>query len=121
MRISDWSSDVCSSDLGYSSSFKQDNTYFDVDKAKTIKPGMSAEAVRVLLGHPSGEAIYPVSSTMGNRNMEYVFGETKGFKSQRNSLIVEVGANGKVVTNSDERSGGKACVSTCRYRCSRSH
>lgn len=82
---------------GYSSSFKQDNTYFDVDKAKTIKPGMSAEAVRVLLGHPSGEAIYPVSSTMGNRNMEYVFGETKGFKSQRNSLIVEVGANGKVV------------------------
>lgn len=82
---------------GYSSSFKQDNTYFDVDKAKTIKPGMSAEAVVALLGHPSGEAIYPVSSTKGNRNMEYVFGETKGFKSQRNSLIVEVGADDKVV------------------------
>jgi outer membrane protein assembly factor BamE (lipoprotein component of BamABCDE complex) len=82
---------------GYSSSFKQDSTYFDVEKAKAIKPGMPAAAVSTLLGHPGGEAIYPVSSTMGHRNMEYVFAETRGFKSQRNTLVVEVDADGKVV------------------------
>jgi len=81
----------------YSSSFKEDSTYFDVDKAKTIKPGMLADDVKTMLGHPSGEAIYPVASIMGNHNMEYVFTETKGFKSQRNSLIIEVGADGRVV------------------------
>ena len=81
----------------YSSSFKDDSTYFDVAKAKTIKPGMQLADVRAALGNPSGEAIYPVASVEGDRTMEYVFAETKGFKSQRDLLTVEVGKDGKVV------------------------
>nr|WP_277949626.1 outer membrane protein assembly factor BamE [Rhodanobacter sp. T12-5] len=75
----------------YSSSFAADSTYFDVTKAKTVKPGMTVSEVESLLGKPSGEAIFP------KRLREYVFTETKGFKSQHNLLTVETDDNGNVV------------------------
>lgn len=81
----------------YSSSFKDDSTYFDVEKAKKIKPGMGVTDVQSLLGKPDGEGIYPIALTKGDQVLEYLFGETKGFKSQRNLLVVEVDQDGKVV------------------------
>lgn len=84
----------------YTSSFATDSTYYDVTKAKTIKPGMTIGDVENLLGKPSGEAIFP------KHMMEYVFTETKGFKSQRNLLAIEVDNNGKVV-NSDYNQVGQ--------------
>lgn len=84
----------------YTSSFKGDATMFDTDKAKSIKKGMSVADVKAIMGEPSGEAIYPVTSSQGTRALIYSFAETKGFKSQQDHLTVEVGSDGQV-TKSD--------------------
>ncbi|ULU26798.1 hypothetical protein DYST_03746 [Dyella terrae] len=84
----------------YTSSFKTDATLFDVDKAKSIKPGMAMEEVKALLGNPSGEAVYPITSSQTSRGVLYSFTETKGFKSQRNMLLVEIDRDDRV-TKSD--------------------
>lgn len=84
----------------YTSSFKADATLFDVDKAKTIKPGMAIADVKAMLGNPSGEAMYPITSSRTSRGIVYSFTETKGFKSQRNTLLVEIDQDDRV-TKSD--------------------
>lgn len=84
----------------YTSSFKTDATLFDVDKAKSIKPGMPVANVKAMLGNPSGEAMYPITSSRTTRGILYSFTETKGFKSQRNTLLVEIDQDG-LVTKSD--------------------
>lgn len=84
----------------YTSSFKTDATLFDVDKAKSIKPGMPVADVKAMLGNPSGEAMYPITSSRTTRGILYSFTETKGFKSQRNTLLVEIDQDG-LVTKSD--------------------
>lgn len=80
----------------YTSSFKEDATMFDVNKAKSVKPGETAEEVLQLLGKPSGAAVYPATSAPNTHALIYTFVETKGFKSQKDQLVVEVDTNGRV-------------------------
>ena len=71
------------------SSFKSDNTYFDPQKAKSVKQGMTREEVVALLGKAGGEYRYPIVSNKNGKALVYIFTQTKGFKSQQNILIVE--------------------------------
>jgi len=89
----------------YVSSFKEDATMFDVDKAKSIKPGETADEVVALLGKPSGAAIYPATSDPNSHALVYAFVETKGFKSQKDQLIVEVDNNGRVTKSNYSQFG----------------
>src|SRR3546814_13255601 len=107
MRISDWSSDVCSSDL--------------VDEESC--PGAQA-AYRPVIGdgqdivshgrHPSVVNSGPTFSHQGNRSRKAgpylpVISRSTSFQVLRLKL------------RSEERSVGKECVSTCRSRWSPSH
>jgi outer membrane protein assembly factor BamE (lipoprotein component of BamABCDE complex) len=74
----------------FSSSFKSDNTYFDAQKAKSVKQGMTRLEVVALLGKTAGEYRYPVISNKNGKALVYIFTRTKGFKSQQDILIVEL-------------------------------
>lgn len=80
----------------YTSSFKSDNTYFDVEQAKSIKQGMSRSEVVALMGAPGGEYRYPVIADQNGSAMVYNFVQTKGFKSQQSMLVVELDSDGRV-------------------------
>lgn len=80
----------------YTSSFKSDNTYFEIEQAKAIKNGMNRSEVTALIGEPGGEYIYPVVANSAGTAMVYNFVQTKGFKSQQSMLVVELDENGRV-------------------------
>ena len=54
-----------------SSRFDEDSTKFDIDKAKTIKDGVTREQIVSLLGQPSGEFIYPIAKNPGDTGIAY--------------------------------------------------
>src|SRR3546814_4105137 len=95
MRISDWSSDVCSSDLGAKRPRKLSQVKLSTSKGKVITRNNS----------PTAEtAAAPIKSAV-----------IKGI-IEANTLGVQVNA-----VRSEERRVGKACVSTCRSRWSPYH
>jgi hypothetical protein len=77
----------------FTSSFKSDNSYFDPLNAKSIKQGMKGTDVVKLLGNPGGEYRYPIISNKSGKALVYTFTQTKGFKFQQSSLIVELDEN----------------------------
>src|SRR3546814_1018624 len=114
MRISDWSSDVCSSDLGYGSSgsFRQALT----DRGLLWAVGLS----RRQNVYPSDVAlIFPVAS-MGNKrkyhipDQQPVSAETMLAKEKWKKVSWRRGTKGRL-TRKEERRVGKEWVRTSRY------
>src|SRR3546814_18301498 len=101
MRISDWSSDVCSSDLPDAEAHGQ---RIECD----IAPGLVVEGDRNLL-------FQAVSNLLDNA---IKYGGDGGAVSVR---AVRTGAATEIVVRSEERRVGKECVSTCRSRWSPYH
>src|SRR3546814_13323179 len=97
MRISDWSSDVCSSDLFL------DSVEYDVIPAKI--------AVHRLERFSSDTPIMVELETNWEIKLFHLFS------------LVGLQSNGEQggELRSEERRVGKACDSTCRYRCSTYH
>src|SRR3546814_13004018 len=98
MRISDWSSDVCSSDLGAMAVGLFGNAYF------AVHPGLEA----ALGGNP--ERIFIALATLLFN--PWVAGVL---------LSAILAAILSTLSRSAERRVGKECVSTCRYRWSPYH
>src|SRR3546814_15637426 len=88
MRISDWSSDVCSSDLASSASSQGEGAPESGDTGGTQRTGLSraAKTASILGGAAAGMAVGALKERVGN---------TVGGRSE-------------------ERRVGKECVSTCR-------
>src|SRR3546814_11143767 len=121
MRISDWSSDVCSSDLiGQKTLFAMADDRWSFSEALEYGPDAT---------NPAGSDGKPISErqwsrvrghalTQGDRLAEHLetlgigllFRGSPGFPSALLDL-----------ERSEERRGGKACVSTCRSRWSAYH
>ena len=80
----------------FASSFKSDSSYFEPQKAKSIRQGMKGADVVSLLGKPGGEYRYPLIPNKSGRALVYTFRQTKGFRSQQNILIVELDTNDMV-------------------------
>jgi outer membrane protein assembly factor BamE (lipoprotein component of BamABCDE complex) len=80
----------------FTSSFNVDNTWFDPEKAKSIKQGMTTAEVVALMGKPGGEYRYPVIANRNGKALVYMFTQTKGFTSQQSLLSVEVDERGVV-------------------------
>src|SRR3546814_11882267 len=104
MRISDWSSDVCSSDLQYP---KRCGHYDDKSIVPVKEMAQKIHAVRdavqdddfVLIARTDGLAVEGYERTI-----------------ERAHAYMEAGAD-----RSEERRVGKECVSTCRSRVSPYH
>src|SRR3546814_12679466 len=106
MRISDWSSDVCSSDLQYmykmllSGDLEQ---FYEIDPKDSWMLAAAEKNLPIVV--PGWE-----DSTMGNIFASYCV------KQELNPSTVKSG-----IERSEERRVGKECVSTCRSRWSRYH
>src|SRR3546814_14209826 len=106
MRISDWSSDVCSSDLNLGNGFDG----HDPGPAKTADQKIAGDGEEIGIG-----AINMVDAIQGRE-------PGIGFLNQFVDILLrrmarEPGAHGR----SEERRVGKECVSTCRSRWSPYH
>src|SRR3546814_19881811 len=95
MRISDWSSDVCSSDLNFKS-----NPFLNNSENNTTMRG--------------GETGYTVGEDRGQMKLPFAEGLAIGHATTRayGRRFRKYGAN--LTFRSEERRVGKECVSTCR-------
>src|SRR3546814_16775381 len=100
MRICDWSSDVCSSDLGFLIEyFMRANDWFGAEVViLTSASSKTAMGLASVAKHNS-PGIRRIGLTSAG-NVDFV--RAPGLRS-------------------DERRVGKECVRTCRYRCSPAH
>src|SRR3546814_20306695 len=94
MRISDWSSDVCSSDLAL----------IGVDEIRRLWPLINPEGLVGALWHPTDGHIAPVDVTMAL---------AKGARMHGGTIHQQTPVTG---IRSEERRVGKECVSTCTSR-----
>src|SRR3546814_14289703 len=101
MRISDWSSDVCSSDLEPLGAVSR--------KMRALKVGET-----LLATMPAGRFTLPLHHARPLVLIAFGIGITP-FMSMLETLAANRG------DRSEERRGGKECVSTCRSRWSPSH
>src|SRR3546814_19620704 len=113
MRISDWSSDVCSSDLDVLDLFvKSDRTFLD--------SWFESEAVKAAFGFDAVVGNYASPATPGSASvlLHHVFGEVNGKRGAWGHSLGGLGpitqAMAKVRT--DERRVGKEGVRRCRNR-----
>src|SRR3546814_19259883 len=104
MRISDWSSDVCSSDLGLQlgAGGKLAEELFGVDAV-----GIASEA---------GVAEHSAQGAAGSDFLDQVIGNTSFETGDQRIAVDRVDG-----LRSEERRVGKECVSTCRSRWSPYH
>src|SRR3546814_11941590 len=102
MRISDWSSDVCSSDLG----------------KRMTGPATMLQLENITVDFDGFKAIDDLSLAIPSGSMTVVIGPNGAGKSTMCDTII-----GRVrpTSRSEERRVGKECVSTCRSRWSRYH
>src|SRR3546814_16453064 len=101
MRISDWSSDVCSSDL-------------DGDRIEQI-------AVAVEIDAGIGLAA-DIAEQRGTADVAAIFvAGGRAAAVRLHILVARIDRQDETVGRSEERRVGKECVSTCRYRWSPSH
>src|SRR3546814_1190814 len=102
MRISDWSSDVCSSDLG-------ENTE-ESDVLELIRDSWRQIGVK-LFTKPSQREVLRNRIFAGDTVMAIWYGSENGIPTSYSSP--------EAFVRSEERRVGKECVSTCRSRWSR--
>src|SRR3546814_12985376 len=100
MRISDWSSDVCSSDLEVAQQDAQADLHARVPACTTSAPGHVERIAKAAMG------------------VDRVFAGRQ--RVQLGAQGLDVGVDG-AVARSEERRVGKECVSTCRSRWSPYH
>src|SRR3546814_19798021 len=98
MRISDWSSDVCSSDLAAREVFRAEATLVVLVAKAAVQLELLAELDRV-------------------ERINRLVGERSGLDAGRD----EIDWAGIDALRSEERRVGKECVSTCRSRWSPFH
>src|SRR3546814_12692168 len=97
MRISDWSSDVCSSDL--------------LDLARLGHAGQAA-------GQLGDHAVFVAAQLV---QVDLGLAETDAVRGQGARLVDDGGVVQQGLGRSEERRVGKECVSTCRSRWSPYH
>src|SRR3546814_15537505 len=110
MRISDWSSDVCSSDLGiFGLSYDAEVTPFT--EGDTLTGGTSGATGTIVRAIDNG-----ATGVIWLRDVTGTFEDNE-------TITDESGGSGTTngVGRSEERRVGKECVSTCRSRWSPYH
>ena len=89
------------------SSYAEDSTQFDTEKAKAVKRGESVDNVVNALGKPGGEYRYPFVEDKQGYAYVYNFTQTKNVKTKIEIFLVEFDANG-IVTKTELNKTGPA-------------
>src|SRR3546814_15565175 len=112
MRISDWSSDVCSSDLAREETAVRNDEIF---QSVILAQGKCArdEIERTVEFRHVTQLAAILFVSLGPRRVEHGF--------RRSIDVIEGEVSVFTVVRSEERRVGKECVSTCRSRCSPYH
>src|SRR3546814_1096250 len=105
MRISDWSSDVCSSDLALSNIFL-DSLSMDVERMQRINDLLAQLPINAL----KSQSLRPVSTFVVTPS-----------QSLDEMALAHLEKMPRAARRSEERRGGKECVRTCRSRWSAYH
>src|SRR3546814_17795361 len=103
MRISDWSSDVCSSDLKATKTEKVSSQKLSAEKDKALETAIGS------IERSFGKGAIMLLDDRGAMNVEAI---------STGSLAIDMASG---VGRSEERRVGKECVSTCRSRWSPYH
>src|SRR3546814_11085082 len=116
MRISDWSSDVCSSDLATVLLHRTDDdrAQLAIDRYRRDDRRRWKAAPDKNTGAIASANLIRADATRGIEQVDEV--TTRLAKRIRPDVVVRGGW-----TSSEERRVGKECVSTCRYRGSPDH
>src|SRR3546814_19961828 len=110
MRISDWSSDVCSSDLA---EWIRDH----VEAPLIIGPDSESEQwAGAIAGHIGAPHVVFTKTRRGDRDVIIAVANLSAWKGRTPVLVDDV-----ISSRSEERRVGKECVSTCRSRWSPYH
>src|SRR3546814_13995734 len=121
MRISDWSSDVCSSDLSPESDVRSvaldtipSELVESIEIKKTLTPDMDADTI--------GATIEINTTSALDRKKPFVAVSAEGSYNDKTEKWSPKGSiDFSTRLRSAERRGGKAGVRTCRYRWSPYH
>src|SRR3546814_14539413 len=116
MRISDWSSDVCSSDLELAGRGIADGIM------RRNRPKHRLSADEVARNHALSRRRRAVEKLFGTLKRSYRLGRVPYFNRARNATALALACFAfNLRRRSEERRVGKECVSTCRYRWSPVH
>src|SRR3546814_15239289 len=110
MRISDWSSDVCSSDLRF---FASENFHELAELAEVVEKDKSG---RVTGWTKAAQKVLKTGSSPASE--ETILRRVQDGLAQEIKIMLD---DGVVPERSEERRVGKECVSTCRSRGSPYH
>src|SRR3546814_14688655 len=120
MRISDWSSDVCSSDLRSVRS----SVAFGLRLCGDEEVCLKRISLSILLLVPTPVFAEDGLSLSGSTRLRYevIDGQPRaGFNESDDLVSIRTIVTGEYRTRSEERLVGKGCVSTCRSRGWASH
>src|SRR3546814_14883065 len=111
MRMSDWSSDVCSSDLGRSVA------------VKVLRPGVEDEFARAIETYEWAAAqVEALGGEAARLRPRLVIAMFRQWTARELDLRREAASASELAdSRSAERRVGKECVSTCRFRWSPYH
>src|SRR3546814_3352554 len=115
MRISDWSSDVCSSDLRFL------QLTVELDPAARRRERGRDPGGGEPVGPPAVVRREPLDAQQVGGLANVMFGDERGRGERRDMLAHQEIAAQTRPRRSEERRVGKACVSTCRSRWSPYH
>src|SRR3546814_18648684 len=117
MRISDWSSDVCSSDLWATQfSVHKSNARLAEDIALTVKYQVPILISSIGITREVTDAIHAYGGLCFH-DVINVRHAQKALEANVDGIIaIASGGGGHSGTRSEERGGGKGCVSACRSR-----
>src|SRR3546814_11830735 len=117
MRISDWSSDVCSSDLTIDR--ENDERLGREDRMKFYNSvGPNPRVVKLFMAEKGIEIPEVSVDLRGGENRRAPYNVDVNPAGQTPALELD---DGSILSRSEERRVGKACVSTCRSRWSPNH
>src|SRR3546814_19065688 len=118
MRISDWSSDVCSSDLqGMAAKLHRDPLHAVGGELHQMFADRGRAGEADLADHRAREQMPADHVGVAIDELDDVAGDTRIDHAAHD----RAGAARRFLGRSDERRVGKECVSTCRYRWSPYH
>src|SRR3546814_16286897 len=123
MRISDWSSDVCSSDLQMfdaASEVREEGDTTDVNTKGLVSFDRKVKKDAYYFYQAAWRTDVPVLHLTGKRYTDRAY-RSVDVRAYSNQPRARLSVNGRDIGRSEERRVGKECVSTCRSRWSPYH